>query len=125
MVGGLAGAGLGATAEMMLAGNVTATTTAVASWAGMFATAVSTGGIGSGAALVIDNISRILNNTRTVLYSDGKEALDAAADFANNIGGTTIDSTAIGRIASNASQLPGADFTKVWSQVSAAFCDSL
>lgn len=37
--------------------------------------------------------------------------------------GTTIDFTAIGRVADAATKVPGTDFTTVWSQASAAFCN--
>ena len=120
--GGLAGAGLGAAAGVMLAGSATASTAAVASGAGMLATAVSTGGAGAGLALVADNISRAVNNVGTVLYSGGEQARQAATTFANNTGGTTIDPTVIGQVADAATKVPGADFTTVWSQASAAFC---
>ncbi len=122
-VGGLAGAGLGAAAGVMLAGSATASTAAVASGAGMLATAVSTGGAGAGLALVADNISRAVNNVGTVLYSGGDQARQAATTFANNTGGTTIDPTVIGQVADAATKVPGADFTTVWSQASAAFCN--
>ena len=122
-VGGLAGAGLGAAAGVMLAGSATASTAAVASGAGMLATAVSTGGARAGLALVADNISRAVNNVGTVLYSGGEQARQAATTFANNTGGTTIDSTVIGQVADAAAKIPGADFTTVWSQASATFCN--
>ena len=120
--GGLAGAGLGAAAGVVLAGSATASTAAVVSGAGMIATAVSTGGAGAGLALVADNISRAVNNVGTVLYSGGEQARQAATTFANNTGGTTIDPTVIGQVADAATKVPGADFTTVWSQASAAFC---
>lgn len=120
--GGLAGAGLGAAAGVVLAGSATASTAAVVSGAGMVATAVSTGGAGGGLALVADNISRSVNNVGTVLYSGGEQARQAATTFANNTGGTTIDPTVIGQVADAATKVPGADFTTVWSQASAAFC---
>ena len=120
--GGLAGAGLGAAAGGVLAGSATASTAAVVSGAGMIATAVSTGGAGAGLALVADNISRAVNNVGTVLYSGGEQARQAATTFANNTGGTTIDPTVIGQVADAATKVPGADFTTVWSQASAAFC---
>ena len=120
--GGLAGAGLGAAAGVVLAGSATASTAAVVSGAGMVATAVSTGGAGAGLALVADNISRAVNNVGTVLYSGGEQARQAATTFANNTGGTTIDPTVIGQVADAATKVPGADFTTVWSQASAAFC---
>ena len=120
--GGLAGAGLGAAAGVVLAGSATASTAAVVSGAGMIATAVSTGGAGAGLALVADNISRTVNNVGTVLYSGGEQARQAATTFANNTGGTTIDPTVIGQVADAATKVPGADFTTVWSQASAAFC---
>ena len=119
--GGLIGAGVGAAAGVLLAGTATASTAAVASGAGMFATAVSTGGIGAGAALAIDNVSRASNNVGTVLYSGGEQARQAATTFANNIGGTTIDSTVIGQVADAAVKLAGEDFTATWSQASVAF----
>ena len=121
--GGLVGAGLGAAAGVMLAGSATASTAAVASGAGMLVTAVSTGGAGAGLALVADNISRAVNNVGTVLYSGGEQARQAATTFAKNTGGTTIDSTVIGQVANAATKAPGADFTNVWSQASAAFCN--
>ncbi len=121
--GGLAGAGLGAAAAVMLAGSATASTAAVVSGAGMLATAVSTGGAGAGVALVVDNMSRAANNVGTVLYSGGEQARQAATTFANNTGGTTIDPTVIGQVADAATKVPGADFTTVWSQASAAFCN--
>lgn len=121
--GGLAGAGLGAAAGVVLTGSATASTAAVVSGAGMVATAVSTGGAGAGLALVADNISRAINNVGTVLYSGGEQARQAATTFANNTGGTTIDSTVIGRVADVATKVPGADFTTVWSQASVAFCN--
>ena len=120
--GGLAGAGLGAAAGVMLAASATASTAAVASGAGMLATAVSTGGAGVGLALIVDNISRAVNNVGTVLYSGGEQARQVATTFANNTGGTTIDSTVIGQVADAATKVPGADFTTVWSQASATFC---
>lgn len=46
----------------------------------------------------------------------------AATTFANNTGGTTIDPTVIGQVADAATKVPGAVFTTVWSQASAAFC---
>ncbi len=61
-------------------------------------------------------------NVETVLYSGGEQARQAAATFANNTGGTTIDSTVIGQIADAATKFSVADFTTVWSQGSAAFC---
>ena len=121
--GGLAGAGLGATAGVVLASSATASTAAVVSGAGMVVTAVSTGGAGAGLALVADNISRAVNNVGTVLYSGGEQARQAATTFANNTGGTTIDPTVIGQVADAATKVPGADFTTVWSQASAAFCN--
>ena len=108
---------------MILAGHATASTVAVASGAGMLATAVSTGGAGAGLALVADNISRAVNNVGTVLYSGGEQARQAATTFANNTGGTIIDTTVIGQVADAATKVPGADFTAVWSQASAAFCN--
>ena len=122
-VGGLAGLGLGAAAGAMLAGSATASTAAVASGAGMLATAVSTGGAGAGLAFIADNISRAANNVGTVLYSGGEQARQAATTFANNTGGTTIDSTVIGQVADAAAKVPGADFKAVWSQASVAFCN--
>ena len=123
--GGLAGAGLGAAAGVMLAGSATASTAAVASGAGMLATAVSTGGAGAGLALVADNISRSINNVGTVLYSGGEQARQVATTFANNTGSTTIDPTVIGQVADAAIKAPGTDFTTVWSQASAAFCNQV
>ena len=120
--GGLAGAGFGAVSGAMLAGSATASTAAVASGAGMLATAVSTCGVGSGLALIGDNISRAANNVGTVLYSGGEQARQAATTFANNTGGTTIDPTVIGRVADAATKVPGADFTTVWTKASATFC---
>ena len=96
---------------------------AVDSGAGMLATAVSTGGAGAGLVLVADNISRAVNNVGTVLYSGGDQAKQAAMTFANNTGGTTIDSTVIGQVADAAAKVQGADFETVWSQASAAFCN--
>ena len=122
-VGGLTGAGLGAVAGVMLAGSAVASTAAVTSGAGMLATAVSTGGIGAGLALIADNISRAINNVGTVLYSGGEQARQAATAFANYTGGTTIDPTVIGQVADAAAKTPGANFTAVWSQASAAFCN--
>lgn len=122
-VGGLTGAGLGAAAGVVLAGSATASTAAVVSGAGMLATAVSTGGAGAGLALIADNISRAVNNVGTVLYSGGEQARQAAMTFANNTGGTTIDTTVIGKVADVATKVPGADFTAVWSQASVAFCN--
>lgn len=89
----------------------------------MLATAVSTGGAGAGLALIADNTSRAANNVGTVLYSGGEHARRAATKFANNTRGTTIDFTAIGRVADAATKVPGTDFTTVWSQASAAFCN--
>ena len=120
--GGLAGAGLGAAAGVMLAGSVLASNAAVVSNAGLLATTVSTGGAGAGLALVADNISRAVNNVGTVLYSGGDQARQVATTFANNTGGTTIDPTVIGQVADAAANVPGADFTTVWSQASVAFC---
>ena len=37
--------------------------------------------------------------------------------------GTTIDFTAVERVADAATKVPGTDFTTVWSQASAAFCN--
>ena len=124
VTGGLVGAGLGAAAGMLLAGSATATTAAVVSGAGMFATAVSTGGLGTGAALMADNLSRSVSNTSTVLYSGGNQAFQAAKNFARSSRGVLIDDTKIGELASTISKMPEADFTKVWSQASAAFCQS-
>ena len=123
VTGGLVGAGLGAAAGMLLAGSATATTAAVVSGAGMFATAVSTGGLGTGAALMADNLSRSVSNTSTVLYSGGNQAFQAAKNFARSSRGVLIDDTKIGELASTISKMPEADFTKVWSQASAAFCN--
>ena len=122
-VGGLAGAGFGAAAGIVLAGSATASTAAVASGAGMLSMAVSTGGASAGIALVIDNISRAVNNVGTVLYSGGEQARQAATIFANNTGGTIVDTTVIGQVADIAIKVPGADSTAVWSQASAAFCN--
>lgn len=57
-----------------------------------------------------------------MLYSGGEQARQAATTFANNTGGATIDPTVIGQVADAATKIPGADFTTVWSQASAAFC---
>ena len=122
-VGGLVGAGLGAATGVMLAGSPIATTSAVVSGAKMLATAVSAGGVGAGASLIADNISRSVNNVGTVLYSGGEQARQAATNFASNTGGTTIDSTVIGQVANAVTKLPGSDFTAVWSQASATFCN--
>ena len=88
----------------------------------MFATAVSTCGAGAGLALVADNMSRAGANVGTVLYSGGEKARQAATIFANNTGGTTIDTTVIGQVADITTKVPGVDFKAVWSQASAAFC---
>ena len=82
-VGGLVGAGLGAATGVMLAGSPIATTSAVVSGAKMLATAVSAGGVGAGASLIADNISRSVNNVGTVLYSGGEQARQAATNFAS------------------------------------------
>lgn len=73
--------------------------------------------------LIADNVSRAMNHTGTVLYSGGAQAARAAEEYANSIGGKMIDYTKIGEIASAATKLPQSDFTTVWSQASAAFCN--
>ena len=96
-VGGLVGLGAGAAAGVLLAG--------------------------TGVALIEDNLSRAASNAETVLYSGGSKAFEEASEFASETGGNVIDNTQIGQIASIAVKLPQADFTAVWSQASATFCN--
>ena len=121
-IGGLVGAGVGAIGGAALAGSAVASTAAVISGAGTFAMTVGAGGLGAGASLVADNLSRLAKGTSTVLYSGGERARQAAINFSDNVGGITIDYTAIGKFADMASKNPGADFTSIWSQASATFC---
>ena len=116
------GAGVGAIGGAALAGSAVASTAAVISGAGTFAMTVGAGGLGAGASLVADNLSRLAKGTSTVLYSGGERARQAAINFSDNVGGITIDYTAIGKFADMASKNPGADFTSIWSQASATFC---
>lgn len=58
-----------------------------------------------------------------MLYLGGEQARQVATTFANKTGGTTIDPTVIGQVANAATKIPGADFTNVWSQASAVFCN--
>ena len=53
----------------------------------------------------------------------GEPARQVATKFADNTGGTNIDPTVIGKVAYAATKVSGADFTTVWSQASAAFCN--
>ncbi len=81
-----------------------AITGAVVTGGGALVSSVATGGLGAGATY-------IANNTQV------------ATKFADNTGGTNIDPTVIGKVAYAATKVPGADFTTVWSQASAAFCN--
>ena len=71
-IGGLVGAGVGAIGGAALAGSAVASTAAVISGAGTFAMTVGAGGLGAGASLVADNLSRLAKGTSTVLYSGGR-----------------------------------------------------
>ena len=121
-IGGLVGLGAGAAAGALLTGSAVATTSAVISGAKMLAMTVGAVGLGAGVSLIADNISRSVVNVETVLYSGGDKASQAAASFAESVGGTTIDTTVIGQIADFTSNLDGYDFKEVWSLASETFC---
>lgn len=99
-----------------------ATTAAVVSGAKMLGMAIGVGGLGAGASLIADNLSRSVNNVGTVLYSGGEQARQAATSFSESVGGTTIDTTVIGQVAEVAVNTQGADFATAWSQASETFC---
>ena len=121
-IGGLVGLGAGAAAGALLAGSAMATTAAVVSGAKMLGMAIGVGGLGAGASLIADNLSRSVNNVGTVLYSGGEQARQAATSFSESVGGTTIDTTVIGQVAEVAVNTQGADFATAWSQASETFC---
>ena len=121
-VGALAGAGLGALTSAALTCSITATTTKVIIGAKTFVDVVNTAGIVAGGQMIADNISRMVNNVGTVLYSGGEQAKNAATTYANNSGGTIIDNTVMGQVADYVSKLQGSDARAVWSHYSSVFC---
>ena len=99
IAGGLCGLGLGAASSVLLAGTVTASTSAVVSGASTLASAIGSGGISAGAAFVQGNIVSATTYTGVSLYAGGEAARSAAESFSRSSGGITIHDTWIGRTA--------------------------
>ncbi len=95
--GGLIGTGLGAAYAATVAGSFFASTSAVVVGTQIMATTVTTGGIGMAGKMVIDNWSNAINQSSHVFWSGGDLAKNAAQDYANRIGGVTIEMTRTGQ----------------------------
>jgi len=80
----------------MFAGSFTASCGQVFAGMGYFGSLVSTGGIGAGARMIADNVSNAFNSQAHVFWSGGETAMNAAKNFANRIGGKTLEMTRLG-----------------------------
>ena len=96
LIGGAIGAGVGALAGITLAGSATATIASVGIGANALVTTLGSVGFVGGMKMAADNFSQALSRAPQVFWSGGEIVKNTARDFANMIGGKTLEMTRLG-----------------------------
>ncbi len=118
VIGGAVGLCAGAVAGVALAGSATATIASVGAGANALATTIGGAGLTAGAKMIADNCSEAASHAPQVFWSGGEIAKSSAQDYAEIIGGKTLEMTKLGTYL----ETNGAS-SQVWNAASANFAN--
>ena len=118
LIGGAIGAGAGALTGIALAGSATATVASVCAGASALSTTIGGAGLAAGGKMIADNCAEAFSRAPQVFWSGGEIAKNTAKDYANIIGGKTLEMTRLG------TYLEAIDASRpVWRAASANFAN--